>query len=73
MRAVVREILRRRILIVGIVFLIIAFVMALLSAYPEYRTFGILAAVLAIFGAALAIRGYLSFIVELKGEKRKKG
>jgi len=72
MKAVIKEISHNRILALGISLLITAFLVAMLSAYPEYRAFGILAAVLAIFGAALAIRAYLSFIGELKRKQMAK-
>jgi len=72
MKAVIKEISHNKILAVGIVLLITAFFVALVSAYPEYRALGILATVLAIFGAALAIRAYLSFIGELKRKQMTK-
>lgn len=72
MKAVVKQVSHNRILALGIVFLIIAFLVALLSAYLKHYTLGVLAAVLAIFGAALAIRSYLTLIEELKREKRMK-
>jgi len=73
MRAIIKEISHNRILALGVGLLITAFLVTLLCVYPEYRTLGILAAVLAIFGAALALRGYISFIEELKREQKLKG
>jgi len=72
LRDVIKQVSRNRILALGIGFLIVAFLVALLSAYWKYHTLGVLAAVLAIFGAALAIRSYLTLIEELKREQRMK-
>jgi 4-hydroxybenzoate polyprenyltransferase len=54
-------------LMVGVLLLIISFLLSLLlSIYPKYRTLSIPAAILAIFGALLAIRGYILFLKKLK-------
>jgi TRAP-type C4-dicarboxylate transport system permease small subunit len=56
-------------LAIGIIFLAVSLFLSLLSMYPEYRPLGVPAAILAIFGALMAIRGYLSFLERLKAQQ----
>lgn len=64
------ELSRNKTLLIGIVFLVTSLLLSLLSMYPEYRLLGVPAAILAVFGALLAIRGYLSFLEMVKRQRR---
>jgi hypothetical protein len=64
------ELSRNKTLLVGVVFLVTSLLLSLLSMYPEYRLLGVPAAILAVFGALLAIRGYLSFLEMMKRQHR---
>jgi hypothetical protein len=68
---IIEEFSGNKTLIMGVAFLITSLLLSLLSMYPKYRLVGIPAAILAIFGTLLVIRGYLSFLEMLKTRQRK--
>jgi uncharacterized membrane protein len=69
-KGITEELSRNKTLLIGVLFLVTSLLMSLLSMYPEYRLLGVPAAILAIFGALLAIRGYLSFLEMVKRQRR---
>jgi len=66
LKDVVEELFSNKTLKIGILFLVAALLLSLLSMWSEYRLLSLLAAILAIFGAFLAIKGYVSFLGRLK-------
>jgi len=72
-KGIIGEFSHNKTLMIGVAFLVTSLLLSLLSIYPEHRFLGIPAAILAIFGALLAIRGYLSFLKMLKTRPRGSG
>lgn len=68
-KGVVEELSHNKTLRIGILFLVAALLLSILSIYSEYRQLSLIAAILAIFGAYLAIKGYVSFLKRLKTQR----
>jgi hypothetical protein len=68
-KSVTEELSSNKTLKMGVLFLVAAFLLSLLSMYPDYRPLSLPAAILAVLGAFLAIKGYLSFLGKLKTQR----
>jgi hypothetical protein len=60
-----------RVLMIGVLFLVVSFLLSLLSVSSEHRALSIPAAILAVFGAILAIKGYVLFLRKVKTQRLK--